>query len=72
MYDFISDLAGGPLSDWSWLKASLPVSYGGLWIRQASLHTPADFIGFYVQGQSLIVEFWATLPPLLLIYLQPW
>ena len=56
MYDFISDLAGGPLSDWSWLKASLPVSYGGLGIRRASLHAPAAFIGSYAQGQSLIED----------------
>ena len=30
MRDSLSDLAGGPVSDWSWLKASLPSSFGGL------------------------------------------
>ena len=33
----LSDLAGGPLSDWAWKKASLPSSFGGLNLRSASL-----------------------------------
>jgi hypothetical protein len=45
MRDSLEDLCGGPISDWSWLKASLPVSLGGLNLRQAPLHAPAAFIG---------------------------
>ena len=39
--DILSDLAGGPLSDWAWLKASLPSSLGGMAgnvSRSSSLH----------------------------------
>ena len=32
------------LSDCFWLKASLPVSLGGLGTRQASMHAPAAFL----------------------------
>ncbi len=37
MRDTLTDLAGGPLSERSWLKASLPSSLGGLTIRRAAL-----------------------------------
>ena len=46
MRDALSDLAGGPLPDWSWLKVSLPSSLGGQNIRQASLHAPAAYISY--------------------------
>ena len=42
--DTLSDIAGGPLSDWSWRKASLPVSLGGLGLRNASTTAPAAYI----------------------------
>ena len=54
MRESLADLAGGPLSDWAWLKASLPVSLGGLAIRRASLHAPAAFIGSLCQESSLV------------------
>ena len=38
MLEALSDLAGGPLPNWSWLKASLPASLGGLGVRRASFH----------------------------------
>ena len=41
MREAVSDLAGCPLSDWSWLKVSFPSSLGGLNIQQATLHSPA-------------------------------
>ena len=47
----LSDLAGSPLSDWSWLKASLPSSLGGLSLRRASLHAPAAYIGSFHQNK---------------------
>ena len=37
LFESISDLVGGSLLDWSWLKASHPISLGGLAIRRASL-----------------------------------
>ena len=52
----LSDLAGGPLSDWAWKKASLPSSLGGLNLRSASLHAPAGFISSLTQSSSLITR----------------
>lgn len=48
-WEIVTNLIGGPLpdSDWSWLKASLPSSVGGLSIRQASLNSPAAYISSY-------------------------
>ncbi len=51
----LSDLAGSPLPDWAWLKASLPSSLGGLNIRKASLHAPAAYISSFHQIQPLIL-----------------
>ena len=57
MRDILSDLAGGPLPDWSWLKATLPSSLGGLNIRRASLHAaPAAYVGSFLQYRSLIAS----------------
>ena len=54
MREAVSDLADCPLPNWSWLKASLPSSLGGLNIRQAALHAPASFIGSLHQPEYLI------------------
>ena len=54
MWDALCDLVGGLLPDWSWLKASLPSSLGGLSIQRASLHAPAAYIGSYQQCRSLM------------------
>ena len=51
MRDAVSDLAGCPLSDWAWLKSSLPSSLGGLNIRHATLYAPAAFIGSIHQSE---------------------
>ncbi len=40
----LESILGGPMSDWSWLKATLPSSRGGLDLRCASLHAPAAFL----------------------------
>ena len=48
------DLAGSPLSEWVWLKESLPSSHGGLNIRRASLHAATAYFGSLVQKQDLI------------------
>ena len=42
------------LPDWSWEKAILPSSLGGLNLRLASIHVPAAFIGSLVRCQELI------------------
>ena len=56
MREGLSDLVGSPLSDWAWLKASLPSSSGGLGLRQATLHAPATYIGSVLQAQPLISD----------------
>ena len=50
----LSDLAGGPLSDWAWHKASLLSSLGGLSIRSARFHAPAALISSLAQSGDLI------------------
>ena len=45
---------GGPLSNWSWLKASLPSSHGGLNLRSASLHAPAAFLASSTASKHLV------------------
>ena len=54
MREALSDLAGGPLSDWGWQKASLPSCRGGLNIRRATLHAPATYISSIAQSQVLV------------------
>ena len=56
MRDTLCDLAGGPLSDWAWKKATLPSSMGGLNLRSAHLHAPAAFISSLNQCNSLISQ----------------
>ena len=65
MREAVSDLAGCPLSDWGWLKASLPSSLGGLNICQATLHAPAFFIGSVHQSESLICDILSVPAPTL-------
>ena len=50
----MADIAGGPLSDWAWQKASLPFSFGGLNLRSANLHVPAAFISSLAQSRLLM------------------
>ena len=50
----LSDITGCPLADWSWDKATLPSSLGGLNLRLASIYAPAAFIGSLVRCQDLI------------------
>ena len=42
------------MSDWSWLKASLPSSHGGLNLRSASLHAPAAFLASSTASKHLV------------------
>ena len=56
MLEALSDLAGGPLPEWAWLKASLPSSLGGLNIRWASLHATATYVCSLDQWELLIAR----------------
>ena len=69
----LSDLAGSPVPNWSWLKASLPSSLGGLNLRSASRHAPAAYIGSLHQCQALVTKIrgkFVPPPTLLAISLQ--
>ncbi len=50
----LESILGGPLSDWSWQKASLPCSKGGLGLRSASVHAPAAFLDSSLRAAPLI------------------
>ena len=52
----LSDMVGSPLSDWSWLKASLPCSRGGLNLRWSALHAPAAYVSSVVETLPLVSE----------------
>ena len=58
----LSDLAGGPLPEWSWLKASLPATLGGLGVRRASLHAPAAYVSSLVQSRQLVTGILGRVP----------
>ena len=42
------------MTEWSWQKASLPSSRGGINLRQASLHTPAAFVASSYSSSELV------------------
>ena len=56
MHDALSELVGSPLTEWAWLKASLPSSRGGLNLRRASLHAPTAYVGSRAQTSALVAE----------------
>ena len=56
MRESLSDLVGAPLSDWAWLKASLPSSLGGLNMRSATLHAPSTYVSSLDQSWLLMTE----------------
>ena len=58
----LESILGGPCPDWSWLKASLPSSRGGLNLRSASLHAPAAFIGSFCGSMNLVEEILGITP----------
>lgn len=63
MHDAPSDLVGAPLSDWSWHKASLPSSLGGLSIWRIVLHALATCLSSCLQFQSLVSNILSHVPP---------
>ena len=54
MRETLETITGVPMSDWSWLKASLPCSRGGLNICSTVLHAPAALIASSHSAQSLV------------------
>ena len=54
---------GRSFSNWSWSKASLPISLGGLGVRWASLYVPAAFIGSLDQSKDLVSDILGRTPP---------
>ena len=62
MREALADLAGGPLPDWAWLKASLPSKRGGLTIRRASMHAPAAYVGSLEQSGDLVSRILGHVP----------
>ena len=55
-------ILGCPLSEWSWLKASLPSSHGGINLRSASLHAPAVFLASSSCSQELVGKMLGRVP----------
>ena len=54
LFESVSDLVGGSLSDWFRLKASLPVLLGGLVTCRASIYAPAAFLASLDQSKELV------------------
>ena len=50
----LESIMGGPISEWSWLKASLPSSLGGLNLRSAVFHASAAFLASSQQSSQLV------------------
>ncbi len=56
----LETIVGGPVSHWSWLKASLPCSREGLNLRSALRHSPAAFLASTSVTKSLVLEILAS------------
>ena len=54
MREALETILGGPLDKWSWLKASLPSSRGGVNLRSASLHAPSAFLASVSHSQAVV------------------
>ena len=62
--------SGGPLSDWSWAKANLPCSMGGLNLRSAVLLAPAAYISSIAESIDLASQILCYTPNLPLALLM--
>ena len=47
-------IVGIPITEWSWLKASVPSSRGAINLRSASLHAPAAYLASASCSQELV------------------
>ena len=59
----LEGIVGGPISDWSWQKASLPCSKGGLGLRSAVKHAPAAFLDSSLRSRPLVERLVGSTPP---------
>ena len=74
--DTLADIVGGPLPEWSWRKASLPCSLGGLGLRNAH-EKSADVVGisagaFLDPGQEICPSSVPRVPEMSLNHSLPW
>ncbi len=58
----LETIVGGPVSHWSWLKASLPCSRRGLNLRSALRHSPIAFLASTSVTKSLVLQILASPP----------
>ena len=63
--DALEGIIGSPLPPWSWDKATLPPSLGGLGLRSAVIHAPAAYLGSLGHTRSLVEEILGHKPPTL-------
>ena len=61
LHDTLTTILGSPLSEWSWLKASLPSTRSGVNLRSATLHLPAAFVASGSCHSQLITDMFSTL-----------
>ena len=52
--EMLETIVGIPITEWSWLKAPLPSSHGGINLRSASLHAPAAYLASASCSQELV------------------
>ena len=58
----LETIVGSPVSHWSWLKASLPCSRGGLNLRSAVRHSPAAFLASIAESRALVHQILGSPP----------
>lgn len=64
MLSSLSASIGAHLDQWSWLKASLPVSMGGLGLRKAAVHSAAAYYSSLHGSASTLEDILGYLPDL--------
>ena len=56
----LSRIWNASISDQAWFQATLPLSFGGLGLREASYVSPAAFLGCCVGSQNLCTQLLAS------------
>ena len=54
MRESLESILGAPLCEWSWLKALLPSSRGGINLQSAFLYAPAAFLASSSRSQIMV------------------